>query len=178
MGLILDSDTSEKTRKSVIESYYALERHVLEKTDYLKLVKMRNQFARMRGFSDFYEMKVKQNEGISKEQLFAFLDNLKTKSLKPAKERLAELIAEKGESVLEPWNFNQATAGDLTQELDRYFPLSKTLSVWMRSMQNLGMKFNAATVHVDLLNRARKHQNGLMRGAFPGFVDRGKFRPA
>jgi len=88
------------------------------------------------------------------------------------------LAARRGKGALKPWNLRYCTAGDVTAELDAYYPFEKSFERWGRSFAALGIDYNGAEMVLDLLDRKGKHENGFMHGPVPAWRDHGTYRPA
>lgn len=177
LTLLQRTNDDELTRKAAWEGIREIESFALE-NGYLEIVKERNRFARLLGHSDFYEYKARLFEGCSKAEIFKALDELEEVTRRPAQDSLLELQREKGESATKPWNFSYATYGDLTKKLDPYFPLSQSLSRWMRSFSALGIRYSGARLSLDLIDRKGKFDNGFMHGPVPSFQEGDHFHPA
>ena len=126
-----------------------------------KIIAERNRFARTLGFVDFYDMKVTQAEGFSKRTCFEMLDGLEAATRPLLEEALAKLEAEKGADARKPWNLAYALSGELTRELDPYFPFENAPLVWGRSFAKMGIAYRGTTMRLDLCDRKGKYPNGF-----------------
>lgn len=177
LTLIQRSEPDEDLRKAAWTGIYEIENFVLQ-NGYLEIVRERNRFAKLLGFVDYYDYKVNLMEGCSKKDIFRALDELEEVTREPAKRSLQSLREEKGASAGQPWNFAYSTYGDLTKQLDPYFPLSESLSRWMRSFSALGIRYAGARLTLDLLDRKGKFDNGFMHGPAPTYQEGDTFHPA
>ncbi len=177
LGVMLSTDPVEANRRAALDGLRSIEPHVLA-SGFLELVKKRNRLGRMLGGEDYYDWKTKRTEGLSKKQIFALLDDLEARTRDSARRSLAELGAAKGASATKPWNIRYMTTGDVTREMDPYFPFSRSFERWGRSFAALGISYRGAELVLDLVDRKGKHENGFMHGPVPAWRSDGKFRPA
>ncbi len=130
------------------------------------------------GYRNYFDYKVNKTERMTPEQLFAILDPFEEQTREANARSLKNLADEKGEEALQPWNIRYASAGDVTRQLDPYFPFSASLERWINSFKRLRIGFNGAEMQLDLLVRKGKYENGFMHGPVPPFVQEGKWVPA
>ncbi|WP_208951371.1 M3 family metallopeptidase [Rahnella sp. ChDrAdgB13] len=143
-----------------------------------QLISLRNRFARQLGYRNYFDYKVNKTERMSPEQLFAILDRFEEQTRESNTRSLNELVAREGDAALLPWNIRFASAGDVTRQLDPYFPFADSLRRWIDSFKRLNIGFNGAEMQLDLLVREGKFENGFMHGPVPPFYDNGKWVPA
>jgi Zn-dependent oligopeptidase len=175
--MALSSNPDEAGRKSSFEGLRAVEAWVLE-NGLLAIVRARNAFARLQGFSDYFEYKVRKTEKMTSDQLFAVLDEFEALTRDAQKRSLAELEARGGPAAGLPWNQRFYASGDSTRALDPYFPFSRAVSVWTESFGRLGIGYRGARLTLDLLERRGKHENGFCHAPVPSFFDGGRWVPA
>lgn len=173
LGTILASGETSELRQAAWQGLRSIEDHVLE-NGYIELVKARNRLGRMLGGEDFYDWKVRRVEGMSKDAIFALLDGLMAKTEEAHQSTLASME----ESERQPWNFRNAITGDMTREMDPYFPFAKAVERWGRSFAALGIKYAGATLVLDLLDRDGKYPNGFCHMPEPAWRDQGELKPA
>lgn len=174
----LRSSGDEALRKASFEGLRSIETFALDH-GYADIVRGRNRFARMLGYEDYYEYKVRWAEGFDKATLFGFLDDLEKRTRDRAAEEIARLQREKGDDALHPWNFVYHTwGGSLAKERDRYFRFEDALERWAITFSRLGIRFRDAKVTLDLVDRKGKYENGFMHGPVPAFRRRGEWQPA
>lgn len=109
-----------------------------------ELITLRNRFARQMGYRNYFDYKVNKTERMTPEQLFAILDRFEEQTRDANARSLAALASEKGDNALQPWNIRYASAGDVTRQLDPYFPFSASLERWINSFKRLHIGFNGA----------------------------------
>ncbi|MFO1009162.1 MAG: M3 family metallopeptidase [Planctomycetota bacterium] len=176
LGVKLASDPNEVVRRSAWEGLRAIEPHVLAR-GFLDVVRMRNRLGRELGGADYYDWKVKRVEGLSKAEVFAWLDELEARTRDAARRGLDALRAKHGARVT-PWNARFLASGDVSNEQDPYFPFEKALERWGTSFSALGIRYRGAELVLDLVDRKGKYENGFMHGPVPAWREHGTLRPA
>ncbi|CPR19200.1 M3 family metallopeptidase [Brenneria goodwinii] len=171
------TNDTEAYRQSSQQALRDLEQWLLH-NGFPELVNLRNRFARQMGYRNYFDYKVNKTERMTPEQLFAILDPFEEQTREANARSLRELVAAKGQQALEPWNIRYASAGDVTRQLDPYFPFAASLARWINSFKRLHIGFNGAEMQLDLLVRKGKYENGFMHGPVPPFVDQGTWIPA
>ncbi|WGL26471.1 M3 family metallopeptidase [Pectobacterium brasiliense] len=180
LGELLTNQTTNDTeayRQSSQQALRDLEQWLLL-NGFPELISLRNRFARQMGYRNYFDYKVNKTERMTPEQLFAILDPFEEQTREENTRSLKNLADEKGEEALQPWNIRYASAGDVTRQLDPYFPFSASLERWINSFKRLRIGFNGAEMQLDLLVRKGKYENGFMHGPVPPFVQEGKWVPA
>ncbi|MGV8926184.1 MAG: M3 family metallopeptidase [Ewingella sp.] len=142
-----------------------------------ELIGLRNRFARQLGFRNYFDYKVNKTERMTPEQLFAILDRFEEQTREGNVRSLNQLVAREGDAALLPWNIRFASAGDVTRQLDPYFPFADSLRRWLDSFKRLNIGFNGADMQLDLLVREGKYENGFMHSPVPAFYDQGQWVP-
>ena len=154
LATMIGTDEDEARRKAAWEGLCSIEDRVLA-NGYVEVVRMRNRLGRMLGAEDYYDWRVKCVEGVSKQRVFELLDELERNTRKAAAASLASVRGKKGDVALLPWNLGYFTAGDVTRELDPYFPFELSYGRWGRSFAALGVDYNGAEMVLDLVSTAR-----------------------
>ena len=154
------SSKDEDVRKSCWEATRAVGPFLLE-NGFPRIIAERNRFARTLGYVDFYDMKVTQAEGFNKARCFEMLDGLEAATKPILDKALAKLKEDKGEDALKPWNLSYALSGELSREMDPYFPFENAPEVWGRSFSAMGIKYRGTKMQLDLCDRAGKYPNGF-----------------
>lgn len=173
----LAASPNEAVRQSALAMFHTLEQWVVG-NGFLEVVAIRNRFARAMGYRDYFDYKVRKNEQMSPEQLFAILDDFIARTDGRLQQSLAELKAAKGEAALRPHNLRYSVSGDVTRQLDPYVPFSRALRDWVESFRRLGIQYRGATLTLDLLTREGKYENGFCHGPVPSFFQQGGWVPA
>ncbi len=157
MSDIQATHDDETVRKACFEALEQLAVTCVK--ELVQLVRLRNLYAEKLGFSDFYAYKVMTEEDMTKEELFSIFDTIYDKT-KYAFENLREM-EKKQPGLRKPWNRGYLLAGDFTKESDKYYPFDKALERWGRSFSALGIRYQGATLQLDLLDRKGKYENGF-----------------
>lgn len=173
----LAASSNEAVRQSAIAMFHTLEQWVVG-NGFLEVVALRNRFARAMGYRDYFAYKVRKNEQMSPDQLFAILDDFIARTDARLQQSLVELKAAKGEAALLPHNLRYFVSGDVTRQLDPYVPFSRALRDWVESFRRLGIQYRGATLTLDLLTREGKYENGFCHGPVPSFFQQGEWIPA
>jgi oligoendopeptidase F len=160
----------EERRRSSFESFREIERWVLD-NGFLDLVKLRNRFARSLGHDDYFEFKLRRNERMTPGELGRILDDFVARTDAASARTLKELRSRHGERALEPWNLRFFASGDVVRRMDGYMPFGLALGRWVQSFRRLGIQYRGATMQLDLIERAGKHQNGFCHGPIPTWVN-------
>ncbi|ACS86178.1 M3 family metallopeptidase [Musicola paradisiaca] len=180
LGELLTNQTTndnESWRQSSQQALRELEQWLL-RHGFLELVALRNRFARQMGYRNYFDYKVNKTERMTPEQLFAILDRFEEQTREANQRSLQQLATEKGADALAPWNIRYASTGDVTRQLDPYFPFEDSLTRWVDSFKRLHIDFGGAELQLDLLVRPGKYENGFMHQPVPPFIDQGQWRPA
>lgn len=170
LGTNMATNPIELARKSSHDALLDLEHWVLEH-GFLDIVRKRNALAQSLGYPNYFEYKVRKNEGMSAEQLFAVLDDFEARTRAANRLTLANLARDKGAGAMKPYNLRYHMSGDITRRLDPYLPFAKGLGRWVESFRRLGITYRGALMQLDLLERKGKYQNGFCHGPIPSFVD-------
>ncbi|KXJ98473.1 MAG: Peptidase family M3 [Parcubacteria bacterium OLB19] len=157
MRTLTQTSPDEGLRKACFE---AGEKFALDNIDdYVELVKLRNKFAKLLGFTDFYDYKLRKIDRMTKEELFTLFTDITDKT-KDIFSKIRDLEKE-NPRLRQPWNFFYYMTGDFTKEEDKYFQFDQALIRWGRSFSALGIDFADGTLQLDLLDRHGKWNNGF-----------------
>src|SRR5215212_10016824 len=102
--------------------------------------------------------------------LLALLDDFVRQTDVANARALAGLREKHGAAATAPWNLRFHASGDVIRRVDPYLPFALALRRWIDSFRRLGIQFRGATLQLDLLERAGKHQNGFCHGPVPSWV--------
>ena len=174
---MIRTEPDERRRKAAFDAMRSIEGFVLDHA-FLDIVRMRNRFARMQGYEDYYDYRVNMVERMSKRALFAVLEDLVQRTQAHAQAELAKFEREHGPGSLEPWNFGFLRMGSVAREIDPYFGFADAIERWGRAFAAMNVKYRGATLTLDLVDRPGKYENGFMHGPGPAFFDDGAWRPA
>ena len=157
MHMMMATDPNEDIRKACFTALEELSTTVLD--DFIKVVGLRNKYAKALGYEDFYAYRLHMNEGMTKDQVFGLFDKIYEET-KGALEKIREL-EKTMPGLRKPWNFAYMMSGQFTQEEDPYCTFDSALVRWGRSFSALGIDFKGGMLQLDLLDRAGKHNNGF-----------------
>lgn len=173
LGALLTNQSTnqvEARRRSSFEALRGVEQWVLD-NGFLELVALRNRFARALGFRDYFEFKLVKNERMTRAQLMAILDDFVARTEAANARTLADLRATHGELAERPWNLRFLTTGDVVRRMNEYVPFGSALRRWIETFRRLRIGFRGATLQLDLLERAGKHQNGFCHCPVPAWTN-------
>ncbi|MBX4206487.1 hypothetical protein KW784_01745 [Candidatus Parcubacteria bacterium] len=157
MGTMMRTHDDEKVRKACFEAREKLASQDIH--DYITLVGLRNEYAKKLGYSDFYDFKVRRDDGMTKGELFGIFNTIYEKT----KYAFADIrkLEEKMPGLRKPWNFGYMMTGNFTKEEDPYYQFDDALERWGRSFAALGIDFQGGRLSLDLLERKGKYNNGF-----------------
>lgn len=177
LAVMLKTEQDPALRRAAWEGLRSIEPWVLQR-GFIDVVKKRNQLGRMLGAEDYYDWKVRRTEGMTKREVFALLDELEAKTRAAAQRAVDELRARVGADQVGAWNLRYLVGGDVTRELDPYFPFARSIERWGRSFAALGIKYRGARMVLDLVDRKGKYENGFMHGPEVSWRKRGELQRA
>lgn len=163
LAVMLKTEPDARLRRAAFDGLRSIETWVLER-GFLELVKQRNRLGRMLGADDYYDWKVRRAEGMTKNEVFALLDELERDTRAAGERAVKELGQRVGADQVTSWNVRYLVGGDVTRDLDPYFPFSRSIERWGRSFAALGIKYRGARMVLDLVDRKGKYENGFMHG--------------
>ncbi|MEO2217298.1 M3 family metallopeptidase [Chromobacterium vaccinii] len=166
----MGTNRDEAARKSSHDALMGLERWALD-NGFIAIVGKRNQLARSLGYADYFEYKVKKNEQMTPDQLFAILDDFEARTRDANQRALDQLKARHGDGALQAHNLRFHMSGDVTRQMDPFLPFAKAVERWVLSFRRLGIQYRGATMQLDLVERQGKYQNGFCHGPIPSFFD-------
>lgn len=156
----MTTDPDEETRKAAYEGLRSIGPFICE-NGFIEIVKLRNKLAKSLGFEDYYDYKVTNAEGMSKQKLFEILDGLESGTRPIMEESRKELEKRHGADALKPWNTSFKLSGSILEKMDPYFPFSKAPERYIQSYAKLAITYEGATMNLDLLDRENKYSNGF-----------------
>jgi len=157
MSLMIRTEKEEKTRKA---AFYGREKLAPMFVDeYVKLVALKNKFAKKLGYGDYYAYKLDTEEGMTKDDLFSIFDRIYNKTKFAFKNVRA--LEKKIPHLRKPWNFVYTMTGDFSHEADQYFPFDDALLRWGKSFASIGIDYQGGSLQLDLLDRKGKYSNGF-----------------
>ncbi len=173
MRSMIQTHPDEKVRKACFLAVEELAHLCL--SEYVTLVELRNEFATLLGYSDFYDYKLRHIDNMTKEELFGIFDEIAVAD-KPNQSAIREL--EKTiPGLRQPWNFSYKIAGDFIKEEDQYFPFEEAVPRWLESFAKLGVSFAGGKMKLDLVERKGKYNNGFCHWPDLVHYKKGKRQP-
>ena len=157
MRVMMRTNKDEKIRKACFDAGEKLAREQIR--EYIKLVKSRNEYAHLLGYEDFYDFKLRREDGMTKRELFSIFNNIYLKT-KHAFTNIRKL-ERKMPGLRKPWNLSYMMSGDFTKEEDPYFQFDKAVLRWGKSFSALGIDYKGGKLNLDLLDRKGKYNNGF-----------------
>jgi Peptidase family M3 len=175
---LVRTSPDEAIRQSAYDGLRSIGTFVLH-NGFIEIIKLRNQLAKALGFLDYYDYKVTNAEGFGKLKLFEMLDGLEQGTRSIMNIGRKELVTRHGEDVLQPWNTGYKMAGSIIVKMDPYFPFSKSVERYVRSYAALNIRYEGATMNLDLLDRKNKYSNGFCHWPKPAWIKSdGSWQPA
>ena len=157
MSSLMATVDDEKVRKACFDAIQELAKGNV--ANYITLVALRNQYANLLGYQDFYDYKLALEEKMTKKELFSLFDTIYEKT----KYAFADIrkLEKTTPGLRKPWNFGYMMAGSFIKEEDQYFPFEEALSRWGTSFAALGITYKKGSLTLDLLDRDGKYNNGF-----------------
>jgi hypothetical protein len=113
---LMSTNEDEVKRKAAYEGLRNIGPFICE-NGFVEIIKLRNKLAKSLGFVDYYDYKVTNAEGMSKDKLFEILDGLE-KGTRPTMDvSRKELEKRHGADALEPWNTSFKLAGSVVKKM-------------------------------------------------------------
>jgi hypothetical protein len=153
MTRVEDHETLREVCYRAVENFSVMDVQTL-----IKLVELRNKFARALGYENFYAYKLAL-EGMTIEQVFGLFDEIYEQT-KYGFETLREMEKEQP-GLRDPWSQAYMLQGDEMQKKDPYLQFSHALDAWGRSFAALGCDYQGGTLQLDLMDRKGKYSNGF-----------------
>jgi Zn-dependent oligopeptidase len=113
----MSTSDDEMVRKAAYEGLRAIGPFVCE-NGFVEIINLRNKLAKALGFEDYYDYKVTNAEGMSKQTLFEILDGLEEGTRSIMEKSAKELEARHGKDALEPWNTSYKLAGSVMTKME------------------------------------------------------------
>ena len=115
---LMSTNKDEAVRKCAYEGLRTIGPFVCE-NGFVEIIKLRNELAKALGFVDYYDYKVTNAEGMSKDKLFEILDGLESGTRPIMEASLKELETRHGSEALHPWNTSFMLAGSVLEKMVR-----------------------------------------------------------
>ncbi len=154
---LLATADDESVRKACFDALQVMNGPLLD--DFVALIKLRNEYANLLGYEDFYAYKLEVEEGMTKKDLFIIFDTIYDQTKYGFQE--IRILEKTQKGLRKPWNFGYMIAGSFTKEEDPFYPFEEALDRWGRSFKALGIDFKGGSLTLDLLERNGKYNNGF-----------------
>ena len=157
---ILEMSTNEQERQ---KAYNALVKQGdFIANDMVKLVKKRNEFAKSKGYKNFFEYKLYNSFGVEAKQVEELFDELseiaKKTALQNRKATDAELKKIFKTEHLEPWHYQYKISGNPLNKLDKYIKDKNTPVEIAKSIyKDMGWDIDKLPITMDLFPRENKN---------------------
>jgi hypothetical protein len=114
---IMSTNPDEATRRAAYEGLRTIGPFVCD-NGFVEIIKLRNKLAKSLGFEDYYDYKVTNAEGMSKQTLFEVLDGLEEGTRPIMEKSRKELENRHGVEALKPWNTTYVLAGSVMEKME------------------------------------------------------------
>lgn len=143
----------------------------LIKSDLLELVKMRNEYAKKQGHSDYFSYALTKDYKTDEGKLFQLLDELDIKT-----DEVYKAISDKSDAKrakafgiepkdIKPWHYGLRLEGNLAAEADKYVKNNEAVTQVASSMyKRMGWDLSKLPILMDLFPREGKNQHGFCFG--------------
>ncbi len=177
LSVLLATDPDEQVRRAAWDGLRTIETEMLAH-GFAEILRKRNRLGRLLGGDDYYDATVRRVEGLTKEQVFGFLDELEERTRRRGADCLREVESQHGAAARDPWNLRYLAVGNVTTAQDPYFPFACAIERWGRSFAGLGVSYRGATLVLDLVDRKGKYENGFAHAPVVAWRFHGEWRPA
>lgn len=114
---LMSTNAEEAVRKEAYEGLRTIGPFVCQ-NGFIEIIKLRNKMAKALGFEDYYDYKVTNAEGMSKQKLFEILDGLEKGTRSIMEKSMKELERRHGSGALNPWNTTYKLAGSVMEKME------------------------------------------------------------
>jgi oligoendopeptidase F len=173
MNIMISTNSDEKLRKACFLAREKLAEGSI--SEYIEIVGLRNKYAQILGYDDFYSYKVLREDGMEKQELFNILNEIYKKTKYAMKD--VRKLEKSAVGLRKPWNFGYMMSGDFTKEEDQFFQFDEALLRWGKSFSALGIDYKGGTLQLDLLDRKGKWNNGFCHWPDLVYYKNGKLQP-
>jgi oligoendopeptidase F len=173
MGNLQSTHPDEKVRKACYTAMNKLSKDAMK--EFVDLVNLRNEYARERGYEDFYDFHLSDLEGMSKKELTKIFGDI----YQDTKHSFGKIkkLEKHNPGITRPWNYAYMMSGDFRKEEDQYFQFEEALGRWGKSFAAMGIRFRGGEIKMDLLDRKGKHGNGFCHWPKTVLFESGKRNP-
>jgi oligoendopeptidase F len=155
---IISTGKDRNERKEAFEAFASIGNSIMT-AGFRDLVKLRNEFAKTRGYKDFYNMQY-SFKGQDEDKTFQMFDKIITESDPITKKAVAKFMADEKIDKFEPWDYEYASQG-FTSLIDGYLPAESTIPALKASYKNLGIDLDKLNIKMDLESRPGKYPHAV-----------------
>ena len=170
---IMETETDPNIRKKAADAKIASGDLIAD--DLVELVKMRNDFAKKKGFDNYFDYKISQDYDIQPKQLEKLLrdvsENTKTANSKVMSDRKRELAKAFGinEEDLRSYHFGLLTGDDPEKAVnDKIKSKEQVVEISKKAYEGMGYKVDELPIILDLFPRENKNTHGFSFPIEPG----------
>jgi len=156
LSLMIATEQDEDIRKACFD--WREEAAKIVVNEYVELIKMRNEYARILGYRNFYHYKAQIGEQMDETEIFQIFDEICIKLAPFFRSRLEEL-KKSNPNICKPWNMWYSIAWNFRREEDKYFPMETIVDIWGRTFAALWIDYRGWLMRLDLLERNMKYNN-------------------
>ena len=170
---IMETETDPNVRKKAADAKIASGDLIAD--DLVELVKMRNDFAKKKGFDNYFDYKISQDYDIQPKQLDKLLtdvaENTKAANSKVMSDRKRELAKAFGinEEDLRSYHFGLLTGDDPEKAVnDKIKSKEQVVEISKKAYEGMGYKVDELPIILDLFPRENKNTHGFSFPIEPG----------
>lgn len=170
---IMETETDPNVRKKAADAKIASGDLIAD--DLVELVKMRNDFAKKKGFDNYFDYKISQDYDIQPKQLDKLLtdvaENTKAANSKVMSDRKRELAKAFGinEEDLRSYHFGLLIGDDPEKAVnDKIKSKEQVVEISKKAYEGMGYKVDELPIILDLFPRENKNTHGFSFPIEPG----------
>ena len=154
INTILATSKDRDERKRAFEAKSQVGFEIMQK-GFREIIKLRNEYAKVRGFKDYYSMKYIQS-GLDEDKLIAMFDKIVADTDQVTKNAVAKYLLEEKLDKFEPWDADYASMG-FSSLVDDYLPKEGMTEVLKASYKALGFDLDKFNIKMDLEPKPGKY---------------------
>lgn len=170
---ILETEINPKIREKAYEANIKAGDTIAE--DLVELVKMRNEYAKTKGYDNYFDYMIEEFYDISSEELFKLLNGVYSKVgekcdqyYQKRQEELAEAFQIEPED-LKDWHYGLLTKNDPEGKINKYFENKEQIvDIAKQVYAQMGYDIDNSGITLDLFPRENKNTHGFAFCIKPG----------
>lgn len=170
---IMETETNPEVRKKAADAKIASGDLIAD--DLVELVKMRNDFAKKKGYDNYFDYKIAQDYDIQPEQLDKLLNDVSentkqanAKVMSDKKQELADAFGIKQED-LRSYHFGLLTGEDPEKLVnDKITSKEQVVEIAKKAYEGMGYNIDEMPITLDLFPRENKNTHGFSFPIEPG----------